>query len=326
MAALVLAGSCAGFLATPQHAATTAALTPAPVAEIVAASGAPSIAAHLAPAPEVTPEAAPAPAENPAVIAARLARRATELADSASRSERVPFTRAPAAQHVIVRFDGHRAQVWTRAGTVGQLLAQLHVGLRPRDVVSPALSSRLQHGELVTVARIAGKRVTTSVRVNFDVTRVADPQLARGKERLVSTGSPGASTQVWALTYKDGKLFSRVLLSATVTTAPRPRVVAYGTFVPKPTPKPVVTTTSVGGYPTFGGLNWHALAHCESGNDQHSHDGPYHGLYQFLLDTWQSVGGSGDPADASIYEQTHRAWLLYQREGRHPWPVCGKYL
>jgi hypothetical protein len=38
------------------------------------------------------------------------------------------------------------------------------------------------------------------------------------------------------------------------------------------------------------------------------------------------VGGSGNPIDASPDEQTYRAQLLYNREGRSPWPVCGKYL
>lgn len=77
-----------------------------------------------------------------------------------------------------------------------------------------------------------------------------------------------------------------------------------------------------------GALNWNALAACEaSGNPRAvSADGRYFGLYQFDLPTWRSVGGNGNPADASPSEQTYRAQLLYAQRGRAPWPVCSRYL
>jgi hypothetical protein len=46
-------------------------------------------------------------------------------------------------------------------------------------------------------------------------------------------------------------------------------------------------------------------------------------MYQFSLRTWSVVGGSGDPAAASRWEQTWRAWLLLSRHGSGHWPVCG---
>ena len=68
-----------------------------------------------------------------------------------------------------------------------------------------------------------------------------------------------------------------------------------------------------------------AIASCESGGDPTavSADGTYRGLYQFDYGTWESVGGSGDPAAASAAEQTYRAALLYSQSGSSPWPVCG---
>jgi hypothetical protein len=250
---------------------------------------------------------------------AALAARAAAIADAASRSERSAVGQAPAAQRVTVRSDGHVTAAWTRAATVAELLGQLHVRLRAGDIVTPALSRA--PAATVTVTRVVGKREVTRVSIAFPTTRVADGQLLKGHESVVRAGRAGVSSRVWQLTYRDGKLVKRTLVGTSVTAAPVTQVVHYGTRVPKP-----VSTSGVGGYPSFGGLNWYALARCESGNDPHSHDGPYRGLYQFMLGTWQSVGGSGDPADASIYEQTKRAWILYQREGRHPWPVCGKYL
>jgi Transglycosylase-like domain len=67
------------------------------------------------------------------------------------------------------------------------------------------------------------------------------------------------------------------------------------------------------------------IAACESGGDPRavSADGTYRGLYQFDYGTWQSVGGTGDPAAASAAEQSYRAALLLSRSGTNPWPICG---
>jgi hypothetical protein len=68
-----------------------------------------------------------------------------------------------------------------------------------------------------------------------------------------------------------------------------------------------------------------AIAACESGGDPGAVDpsGTYRGKYQFDLQTWASVGGSGDPAAAPEAEQDRRAAMLYARAGSSPWPVCG---
>lgn len=64
------------------------------------------------------------------------------------------------------------------------------------------------------------------------------------------------------------------------------------------------------------------IAQCESGGDPTRVAGPYRGKYQFDLGTWQSVGGTGDPAAAPEAEQDMRAAMLYAQRGSAPWPVC----
>jgi Transglycosylase-like domain len=68
-----------------------------------------------------------------------------------------------------------------------------------------------------------------------------------------------------------------------------------------------------------------AIAHCESRGDPTavSSDGVFRGKYQFDVTTWQSLGGSGDPALASEREQDRRARALAAERGSAPWPVCG---
>jgi hypothetical protein len=69
-----------------------------------------------------------------------------------------------------------------------------------------------------------------------------------------------------------------------------------------------------------------AIAACESGGDPRAVGGgrAYRGKYQFSPETWASVGGEGDPADAPESEQDRRAAMLYAREGAGHWPVCGR--
>jgi hypothetical protein len=66
------------------------------------------------------------------------------------------------------------------------------------------------------------------------------------------------------------------------------------------------------------------IAQCESGGDPTaaSADGTYRGKYQFDRETWQELGGSGDPADASEAEQDRIAAKLLAARGTSPWPNC----
>jgi hypothetical protein len=67
-----------------------------------------------------------------------------------------------------------------------------------------------------------------------------------------------------------------------------------------------------------------AIAQCESGGDPEavSADGRYYGKYQFSRTTWRSVGGRGNPAEATEAEQDRRAAKLLARDGTKPWPNC----
>jgi hypothetical protein len=92
-----------------------------------------------------------------------------------------------------------------------------------------------------------------------------------------------------------------------------------------PKPKPKAAAPAAGG---AAGTppQLQAIAACESGGNPSAVDstGTYRGKYQFDTSTWQSVGGSGDPAAAPEAEQDRRAAMLYSRSGAGQWPVCGR--
>lgn len=54
-----------------------------------------------------------------------------------------------------------------------------------------------------------------------------------------------------------------------------------------------------------------------------SGSGKYRGAYQFDQRTWESIGGSGDPATASPAEQDRLAAKLLEQRGTQPWAGSG---
>ncbi|MEZ5341196.1 MAG: transglycosylase family protein [Acidimicrobiales bacterium] len=98
------------------------------------------------------------------------------------------------------------------------------------------------------------------------------------------------------------------------TALPRPRT-ANATTVPNNSGKTMEA-------------RWADLRHCEATSDYRAinDSGKYRGAYQFDQATWESVGGTGDPAMASAIEQDKRARILFERRGAAPWPECGRFL
>jgi hypothetical protein len=70
------------------------------------------------------------------------------------------------------------------------------------------------------------------------------------------------------------------------------------------------------------GSRWYNLVKCESNFDPkavNQQNRAHFGLFQFKIATWQSVGGSGNPADAHPREQFKRAKILQQQAGWGQW-------
>ena len=73
--------------------------------------------------------------------------------------------------------------------------------------------------------------------------------------------------------------------------------------------------------------DYRKIAVCESSLNPEAinRTGKYRGLFQFDMRSWNWVGGSGDPAQASVSEQLHRAQLLVSKQGFvRAFPQCSK--
>lgn len=224
---------------------------------------------------------------------------------------------------ITVAVAGQSQTVTTTARTVGDLLAANNITLADQDTVVPPADTALTPDLTVTVTRI---RIETEVRtesIPHETEERQDPELTVGTREVETPGVDGSREVTWSITRTDGEITAEEPGAGVVIAEPVTEVVRVGT---RPAPTPAVDPgASPGG--AAGGLNWAALAQCESsGNPTAVNPAGYYGLYQFSLPTWRSVGGTGNPADASVAEQTERAQILYNRSGAGQWPTCGRLL
>ena len=242
---------------------------------------------------------------------------------SASRSRRIPLSGLSFAvlmpKAIAILADGHVTTLTTTGPTVRDALIQAGISLSRTDRLSSPRGTLLTDHMIVRVTRVVGRRVVESYPIPFKTERRIDPSMYKGETKVLVAGRPGVLLRTYTVSFVNGKQSAKHLGSEVQTAAPVTQVLAVGSK-----PRPAVQR-SVGG---ADGLNWPALARCESGGNPRavSSSGAYRGLYQFSMGTWHGVGGAGDPIDASPSEQTYRAKILYSRSGRSPWPVCGKYL
>jgi LysM repeat protein len=88
----------------------------------------------------------------------------------------------------------------------------------------------------------------------------------------------------------------------------------------EPDPAPEQSTATDAGV-------WDRLAQCESNGDWSANTGNgFYGGLQFEQSSWEWVGGSGMPHEASKQEQINRAEILLDRQGWDAWPACSDQL
>lgn len=91
--------------------------------------------------------------------------------------------------------------------------------------------------------------------------------------------------------------------------------------------KPSIHQTAPAPAGVSGSGVWDRLAQCESGGRWNANTGNgYYGGLQFNLSTFQSNGGSGNPANASREEQIRVAENIRSKRGFSPWPACARKL
>ena len=203
-------------------------------------------------------------------------------------------------------------------------------------------------------------------KVTTETVEAADPHgsvqqessdLSEGETKVETAGVDGLVRTTYEVTTVGGKEVSRTPVAQVVVTQKVDEVVLVGTGAAKKqeskpeqsqgqgqsqsqgqgqTQAPSASSESSGGSGASTDSNnnqagddgvWAKLAQCESGGNPATNTGNgFYGMYQFTLETWQSLGGTGYPHEADAATQTAMAKKLQAQAGWGQWPGCADKL
>ena len=183
--------------------------------------------------------------------------------------------------------------------------------------------------------------------------------LSEGETKVATAGVDGVVRTTYEVTTVGGKEVSRTPVAQVVVTQKVDEVVLVGTGAAKKqeskpeqsqgqgqsqsqgqgqTQAPSESSGGSGGSASGGSAGttgggagdddvWAKLAQCESGGNPATNTGNgFYGMYQFTLETWQSLGGTGYPHEADAATQTAMAKKLQAQSGWGQWPGCADKL
>ena len=179
--------------------------------------------------------------------------------------------------------------------------------------------------------------------------------LSEGETKVATAGVDGVVRTTYEITTVGGKEVSRTPVAQVVVTQKVDEVVLVGTGAAKKqeskpeqsqgqgqdqsqgqgqtqSQAPSESSGGSGGSKSTNGGPvgddvWAKLAQCESGGRPETNTGNgFYGMYQFTLETWQSLGGTGYPHEADAATQTAMAKKLQAQAGWGQWPGCADKL
>ena len=177
--------------------------------------------------------------------------------------------------------------------------------------------------------------------------------LSEGETKVATAGVDGVVRTTYEVTTVGGKEVSRTPVAQVVVTQKVDEVVLVGTGAAKKqeskpdqsqsqeqsqaqsqgqAPAPSQSSGGSGGSKSTNGGPvgddvWAKLAQCESGGNPATNTGNgFYGMYQFTLETWQALGGTGYPYEADAATQTAMAKKLQAQAGWGQWPGCADKL
>lgn len=181
-------------------------------------------------------------------------------------------------------------------------LAASETKSEPANTPEPKVVT-VQPGDYLT--KIADENSTTSLRLFYANTDITNPDLIYPNQQL------RVPTPEENLTPRDVPANQQI---TTPTADESAQAAAPRTYA---SAAPAVADGSV----------WDNLAACEAGGNWAINTGNgYYGGLQFNLGSWQGVGGSGLPSQASREEQIMRGQMLQARSGWGAWPACSAKL
>ncbi|WP_167198436.1 resuscitation-promoting factor [Brevibacterium pigmentatum] len=260
------------------------------------------------------------------------------------------------AKNLTVVADGKDHKVSAAVGTAKEALKDTGVKLDKDDFLSVPMSAEVSDGQVLTVNRVKNDTVKDKQPIKAEVETKKSDSLYEGETKVETEGKDGEKQVTYKVKTINGEEVKKEKKDEKVLSEPKTKVVIQGT---KKKEEPADTggsdsgdsgdsgsgdsgdsggDSSTGGGSGSGGgdmstaeikamlggpgSRWYQIAECESNFNPRAvnqSNNAHFGLFQFKLQTWQSMGGSGNPIDASPQEQFDRAKKLQAEAGWGQW-------
>lgn len=201
--------------------------------------------------------------------------------------------------------------------------------LQSTGSVTPVMKARkskqiitVKHGDYLS--ELAELYSTTMSRLFYANTQIKDPNLIYpGEQLVVPSPSDQLTPRPWPGSSNPPTKPSTSEQPAG-TSADSDDTGTSAVITTEAQSTPVAATATIS---TTSGSTWDSLAQCESGGNWSIDTGNgYYGGLQFTLQSWQAVGGTGYPNEASRTEQITLAKKLLAIQGWNAWPACSAQL
>jgi len=258
------------------------------------------------------------------------------------------------AKALTVVADGKDHKVTAPVDTAGAALKEADIKLDKDDYLSVPMSASVTDGQVLTVNRVENKTVKEKQDIEPKVEKKKSDSLFVGETKVEEKGKAGQKEVEYQVKIVNGEEVEKEKKGEKVLSEPKAKVVVEGT---KKKEKPSsndsgsgsgsgsddsgsgsgggsddggsssggggsMTTEEIKAMLGGPGSKWYQVAKCESNFNPRAvnkQNNAHFGLFQFKLATWRSVGGSGNPIDASPREQFDRAKKLQAKAGWGQW-------
>ena len=262
------------------------------------------------------------------------------------------------SKDLTVVADGKDHKVSAAVGTAKEALKDTGVKLDKDDFLSVPMSAEVSDGQVLTVNRVKNDTVKDKQAIKAKVETKKSDSLYEGETKVETEGKDGEKQVTYKVKTINGEQVKKEKKDEKVLSEPKTKVVIQGTKK-KEEPADTggsdsgdsgdsgsgdsgdsggdSSTGSGGGSGSGGGdmstaeikamlggpgSKWYQIAECESNFNPRAvnqSNNAHFGLFQFKLQTWQNMGGSGNPIDASPQEQFDRAKKLQAEAGWSQW-------
>lgn len=130
---------------------------------------------------------------------------------------------------VTLNINGFASATRTRAKTVGDFLAEKHIGLGSTGRVDPGPATPLAIGQTVHVVRDGKGIQSVTEDIAMPVQSILDNTLAYGTSAVRQAGSPGKRVITYRIEVKNGQVISQEVVQSVVTVEPVTQIVVQGT-------------------------------------------------------------------------------------------------